>query len=155
MRGDIVKLIEAFVRKIANERKNTNQQKQNANKYRFVVKKFGLLEHGNKRGNAESTSTDQRRLKNINDFVNYHDSTTNSAIGDVYALKNIKTNSVAINIIKDEALDDFIKKNQCAVDELNSNIEYQSRIFFQGFLRGWTKRDFEHFNKTVQFYIVL
>lgn len=151
LRHDIVRLIEEFVKKIANERKSVNYYKKKTNEYRNVLSEYGLLEHGNVSNQASSESTKYRRLKHIEKFINYHDQTVSDVIdlASVYALRGIRENETSYNIICDEITSQCIRKQNTIVKQLNNDREYQARIFFKGFIQGWSKKDWVEFNKVV------
>ena len=151
LRRDIVRLIQEFVKKIANERKSLNYYKNKANKYRDILNEYGLLKHGNVRNQASSESTKYRRLKHIEKFINYHDQTVSDVIdlASAYALRGIRENETSYNIVCDEITRQCIRNQNTVIKQLNNDREYQARIFFKGFIQGWSKKDYAEFNKVV------
>ena len=151
LRGDIVRLIQSFVRKIANERKSLNYYKKKSNAYHELLNEYGLLGHGNIKNEASSESTKYRRLKNIDKFIKYHDQTVSDVIdlASAYVLRGIKRNETSHDIIRDEITKQCIRNQNTVVKQLNNDRDYQARIFFQGFIQGWSKKDYREFNKVV------
>ena len=153
LREDIVKLIQVPVKKIASERRKVNYYRNRANAFHQYLQEYGLLVHGNKTNEAISDSTKYRRLKQIDKFVIHHDQTVNDVIdlASTFALKSIHTNLTANSILRNEMMKQFIRDQNTITKQLNNDHDYQTRIFFAGFIQGWSKRDMDKFNQVVEF----
>ena len=157
MRNDIITLIQTFVKKVANLTKSRNYYRQRCISFKHTLKIYGLLNHGSINVKATSASAIYRRLCNIKKTVNHHDNTVSDLIDltSTFALSSVRKNETASNIVRSEIRKHCIREQNILTKQLNDDHEYNARIFFTGFLRGWSKRDYDNWNKTVKLSIQL
>ena len=151
LQDDLIELINRFAQRISGlvNRKNLVKRQQDESRKQLVH--WGLWDRADRRENPASASTFLRRFNYATRAFKYHCGKVANGTGfkSKFVVKVFKNNPHAQSELQQLCLKRFVSEQNLLTKQLNVEYEYTSRIFFNGWLRGWNRRDYVTINKTV------
>ena len=98
-----------------------------------------------------SKTTQYKKLKLMQEYIHEVDTSAGELVNltHKFALRLVDQSESLSEQLYHKFEKKFIQRKNLLIQEMDADKEYAARIFFNGFLTGWTNRDYEVFNKLV------
>ena len=151
IREAVSDLILSLSKKIVSLYRSKDRFAKRCNKFKKRCQEYGIWESKYNDRNVECEQAILKRLRHIEDYVQYMDDSVGACVdlATKYTMRLIDKNGNVNDTLQEHFQKHFVKEKNALTKELDNDHEYAARVFFNGFINGWTNSDYEVFNKVV------